>query len=199
MALITNFLKGNRVCLPLEAVGGYYDPLNTLYDNDDLPKSNTGVLLNISGGAEIKFTAASNIIIYAISNTYSDNGGSSGKNLNIYRKTSADNYELYQTVPTQGGNNGWYELCKLKAGSYWFKAAARYVTFTEWYIVYDALHFIKIGDTRYSVIDDNISVITDDKILSNTATDLDTLSSNLIKILTLVKSEKFRVEVLKDI
>ena len=71
-----------------------------------------------------------NIKIYAYGHSYSDGGGSSGKNIK-FSKYNGETYEDYKTCSTDYSGNR-YELVTLEPGKYKVTPEAKYVTFDEW-------------------------------------------------------------------
>lgn len=67
------------------------------------------------------------------SNSYSDNGGSSGKEVNFYKLNSNNEYELYTSF-TQQNNNYEYSKTFFEEGSYKMTFSGNYVEFDEWII-----------------------------------------------------------------
>lgn len=67
------------------------------------------------------------------SNSYSDSGGSSGKEVNFYKLNSNNEYELYTSF-TQQNNNYEYSKTFFEEGSYKMTFSGNYVEFDEWII-----------------------------------------------------------------
>lgn len=80
----------------------------------------------------IDFSISRNCNLWAVGGSYSDSGGSAGKQIKL-QKSDGEKYEdvgVYNTTAT----NNWYLLCpNLEAGKYKITPVGNYVAFNEWY------------------------------------------------------------------
>ncbi|MCE5169644.1 hypothetical protein LQV63_09995 [Paenibacillus profundus] len=81
----------------------------------------------------LEFSINRNSNLWAVGGSYSDSGGSAGKQLKLemWNGQEYKDVGIYNTTAT----NGWYLLCpSLVAGKYKITPVANYVTFNEWYV-----------------------------------------------------------------
>lgn len=200
MASITKFPKGIEYKMTnLQYLNdpGTYDPIEALFDrNDTYVRRHTGVILTHVGSlTSVRFTIDSPIILYAISLTYSDSGGSAGGPLNIYKLENGV-YKLKTTVNTLNATTGLYKLCELDAGSYWFRAERAYITFTEWYAVRKKRFYMNINSNRYHINNDGTFKKVEDADILNNGGILEDINLNKNALLELSNSKIFKIETL---
>lgn len=99
-------------------------------------------------GTYIEFSITDLCNIWATSGSYSDSGGSAGKQMKLY-KWNDQKYEqigVYNTTET----SEWYLLFpNLESGKYKMTAVSRYVTFNEWYIEKLNKSLIQLNNGEY--------------------------------------------------
>lgn len=111
---------------------GNFESIDTLLDGDTAKHNVYGVLLtHYSDNIIFEIHQKSNI--YAFGQRYSDSGGYTPMNVNLYKKVG-DNYELVKSsIPTK--EYVWYLLFEnLEHGVYKLVRQGNYVMFTEWYV-----------------------------------------------------------------
>ncbi|MFW5433164.1 hypothetical protein [Paenibacillus apiarius] len=98
----------------------------------------------------LEFSINRNSNLWAVGGSYSDSGGSAGKQikLQMWKGQTYEDVGTYTTTAT----NDWYLLCpNLAAGTYKITPADNYVTFNEWYAenAIKNINLIQMGNGEY--------------------------------------------------
>ncbi|WP_231160361.1 hypothetical protein [Clostridium botulinum] len=136
-----------------------FDDTSSLSDGSINNKTGYGCLLNVtyneSKGQEensIIFEVFQKSNIWAYGQSYSDGGGSTPANLNLFKKEKESWKIIRNNIKTK--DNEWYLLFEnIDIGTYKLEVIGNYVSFTEWYI--EKLKFcsylLKQNNQYYSV------------------------------------------------
>lgn len=133
-----NFISSNYVS-SVSTHANTPTPINKLMEvlHDGITsKQGTYGAVILAGGttAYIEFKVEEDCRFWATSGVYSDSGGASGAELNIYKyNNELQTYQLFKTVPTTATED-WYVVCDLLTrGTYKIQAKGNYVQFNEFY------------------------------------------------------------------
>lgn len=133
-----NFISSNYVS-SVSTHANTPTPINklmeVLHDGITSKQGTYGAVLLVGGTtAYIEFKVEEDFRFWATSGVYSDSGGASGAELNIYKyNNELQTYQLFKTVPTTATED-WYVVCDLLTkGTYKIQAKGNYVQFNEFY------------------------------------------------------------------
>ena len=133
-----NFISSNYVS-SVNTHANTPTPLNklteVLHDGITSKQGTYGAVLLVGGTtAYIEFKVEEDCRFWATSGLYSDSGGASGNELNIFKyNNELQTYQLFKTVPTTATED-WYVVCDLLTkGTYKIQAKGNYVQFNEFY------------------------------------------------------------------
>lgn len=107
-----------------------------MFDGIKTKQGNYGAYLATSARNMTFDVEDGDVYITFCSNSYSDSGGSSGKDVNFYKLNLNNEYELYTSF-TQQNDNYEYSKTFFEEGSYKVTFSGNYVEFDEWIISED--------------------------------------------------------------
>ncbi|MFJ5790138.1 hypothetical protein ACIP9G_08590 [Lysinibacillus sp. NPDC093197] len=166
-----NYISSYNIITPYSGTTSHNatpEQLRTLlHDGVTIKTGAYGTTLFYGSSTYIEFQVYERCKFWATSGVYSDSGGSTGKDLNIYKyNEGTGTYVLYETAKTTSTED-WYILSNLLTiGKYRINAAVNYIQFNEFYFesISEQKSFIAQND-GYKVFNETIkSQVAENKV-----------------------------------